>query len=403
MASVNKPLDDEDLINQTTTAQSGIVGNGAAAQDPNTSQAQGSSWTNLQDYLSANKGQGEAIADTTLKNTNDEIAASKKATEDWSTDAKARADANTKQDKYGAQIKNGSAEDVAKLAGDKDYSAWKSLSNYWGATSAGEDSGYADTYNKAQKANDKVNQANTWEGQQVMAKDTFGKNGTYTDGMGLLDTFVARQDAPNKFASFQADNKDFAKGIENVQKGFDTYVQGTKGVDGKYTGGAYDRGAANYASTMNAIKGKQSDFDKAATDRAGADMDRQFLAAQSQIEAQYKAAGLEAPKSVLGYVNPDSTYNNKRYTDPEIAALNALADMDDDMATTNNYKNVGGNNAYTVDQTMVNEGIGAGQEERALARAQAALAQQQADAKAKAIEEARKKELEELQSGRIIR
>lgn len=73
MANQLNPLDDEEN-KQVTTAQSGVVGGGTSDAG---GAAAGSGWTNLNQYLDANKGAGEQIANAAVQDTGNQFASDK--------------------------------------------------------------------------------------------------------------------------------------------------------------------------------------------------------------------------------------------------------------------------------------------------------------------------------------
>lgn len=184
---------DEELDNptKTTNLESGVIGGVAPVVAPGTA-AKSTGWTNLQQYLDTNKGAGGAIADAQLGGLNKEIGATKDSINSWATEANKNVDAGVRKDEWSSKVKGASADDINKNFGGANaqaFDAWKRLNDYMGPMDATKDVGYQDTYSKSQNTWDKINNANSLEGQKQLAKDAFGKDTAgnirnYTTGMG---------------------------------------------------------------------------------------------------------------------------------------------------------------------------------------------------------------------------
>lgn len=321
--------------------ESGIVGGGAAP----TSQGTGgntSAWTNLQTYLEANEGQGAGIANAITQKTQANIDAVGKNVQDWEGEAKKRVDEKTRNDDYSSQIKKDPTE-VNQSA----FSAWKNLGNYWGAQDATGDSGYAEVYGKAKNAADDIKGANDYYGQNVLAKKSFtgdqaGQSRNYTDGMGYLDTFIARADQSGKdaFSNFKDKNTGFDQKIDSAKNNLNSYIQG-----------AGSRGQAAYDSAMNAISGKQKEIHGAADQRfrGASDLNVGKQMNFDLYDQVYPDVGIQQRAEAGNHVDLNKNFDvSDVYSQADVDALNSLAGLDNDEATTASYAK-GSDAAFSTD------------------------------------------------------
>lgn len=313
-----------DLTSGTVTGGGAIVGDNQSANT-----GTGGAWTNLSTYIDANKGQGAGIANAVTKKTQADVDAVGADTVKWQQDAMAQVDKNTRKDDFSSQIK----ADPNKVDREK-YSEWSALGNYWGekpsdASASSQDwgayqSGYADINNKVKSAQAKVANANDYYGQQVLAKDAFGANGNYTNGMSRLDTFVARADESGKQA-FQS--------FKDKNAGLGDAWNAKTAVVGDYAKGADGRGQAAYNDVQSAIAAKNAEI------RArGAEAVAKAKNGQSQMfsldpnTAVSNSIGIPDLGAYDFAVN-DNYDPDTAYSDADWDALNALAGMDNDNTT----------------------------------------------------------------------
>jgi hypothetical protein len=321
----NQEDEDEESGGKGTTVQSGVLGGnqgsgGVAA--PGT-QARGTQWTNLQQYLDTNKGAGNAIARDTLEGTNQEIGNTKGLIGDWAKQAGQRVTDSTLKDEWSDKIKTSSVDDLSKLDKDK-FSQWKQLGTYWGNSDAEADTGYGAAKGASDQTWGKIENANTWQGQQGLAKDTYGKGGRYSSGMGVLDAFVARGDAQDKFDEFKSGNSNFQDNLTAAKTGVNTAI-----------GQAKDTGKANYKSVMDSIAGRiqgiQGEQDARAT-AANEEADRLSAEAYQRALTDPSVAydAIKMPKAGSFVTH---TTSSDMATQAEIDALNSLGGFDDDVST----------------------------------------------------------------------
>ncbi len=235
MAYIKDPKEDEQNgQNLTTSGQSSVVSAGQGATDPNTSAAQGTSWTNLSKYLDANEGLGGGIANAVTANSQGKIDSAAGKINEYQTKAAGANDSGKSQiaklDGYNNQIKS----DPTKI----NATAYRNdvATGYQGLTDASKVDGYSDASAKFgdAKADYSNLKNNDWNARSSVVQNTYGKdNAAYTKGMGLLDTLVLQgdakgQDGINSFISnsqsFVGDDTSNAltKAKTNVQSGLDT-------------------------------------------------------------------------------------------------------------------------------------------------------------------------------------
>jgi hypothetical protein len=319
MAFMRNPLDEEENKKQQTSLQGGVIGAGAPV-GPNDSAAKTTGWTSLQKYLEANKGAGGKMADESLAGTQAEVGNTQNAINSWADAASKRANDSTLKDEWSSKIKTGSVDDIAKIDQNA-FDAWKNLGNYWGAQDATADSGYDDVFKASQATQDKIKNANTWQGQQQLMKDTYGKSGRYTSGMGTLDTFVARGDAQDKFDAFKNSNANFGDNLKNATTNLNT---------------AKNTGAANYKNVMDAIAARIQSIQADQSARADAANQEANRLADEAYNSRPHVPGVSydaitMPKNARGFVT--HTTGADMATQAEIDALNALGGLDDDVST----------------------------------------------------------------------
>lgn len=311
---------------------SGVIGGGSSVGGMGAAGGQGTgSWTNLQQYLKANEGGGERIANSITKSTQDDVDAVGQQRVEFEQKAKKQVDDKTKKDQFSSQI----LADPTKVNKDE-YSSWKNLSNYWGANDATGSDGYGQVKGKVDSIQNNINTANDYYGQNVLANNAFGKGpNQYSQGMGYLDTFFARSDQSGKdaFKNFQDRNAGFSKDWNDTSSRVNDYI-----------GGAAGRGQAAYDSTMGAIGQKRNTIKSAAQQRADSNSDKSK--AYEHLRSSGPSTGWDVNNESLDkYVYRNSDFDgNDVLSDPEIEALNALAGFDGSDAVTR-----GSDNPYVAD------------------------------------------------------
>jgi hypothetical protein len=268
-----KDLMDENQLNLNTSGgESGVVNAGqGVTQDPNASQAEGSSFVNLKKYLDANQGLGAGLGTAVTADSQKNIEGAAGKINDYQAKASQvdRSQANALEG-YKTQI----ATDPTKI----NASQYKNDTSaaYKGPTNATSAAGYSDAYNAYGSAKDGYEnlKSDDWNKRSNAVSSTYGKdNASYTKGMGLLDTFILQGDQGGKDAinsyvnknanTFAADGKDALSTAKNsVQGAYDA----EKGRFDSYLGnnGSLSQSlAAKQGSTIGTIQGRQSQVDAA--------------------------------------------------------------------------------------------------------------------------------------------
>jgi hypothetical protein len=197
MANQVNPLDDEEN-KQVTTAQSGVVGGGTSDAGGATA---GSGWTNLNQYLDANKGAGEQIANAAVKDTGNQFAADKGAIDSWSKGLQDQIGATKQADTDQANMYSGQAasagSNFGQAAQQQSFDAWKNATQN-APKQFEEQAGYQDAYGAQSKIKDNLGLIKDPTKQSKIVADTFRKDRpTYSQGMANLDTFLATADGGN--------------------------------------------------------------------------------------------------------------------------------------------------------------------------------------------------------------
>lgn len=183
--------DDLELQNQQKAGAGGVIaGSGGAASPTPGAQPAGSGFTNLQTYLSANKGQGGQVADQII-----------------SEGQKGVDTARNAADKTAGAWADGVVQDANSGAADTN-------SPYGGPTDASKVAGLNDLEKNYQNVRDG---ANNYAGDYQTQKAGLMKANNYGVGFGALDTFLGRQDGAQKIADWQK-NVDTGSTAGAVQK-----------------------------------------------------------------------------------------------------------------------------------------------------------------------------------------
>lgn len=183
--------DELDLQNQQKAGTGGVIaGSGGAASAQPGAQPAGSGFTNLQTYLSANKGQGGQVADQI-------IAEGQKGVDT----------ARNAADKTAGAWADGAAQRA--LSGPSEVN-----SVYGGPIDSTKDA----EYNQLEKNYQDVRKgADAYAGDYQTQKAGLMKANNYGVGFGALDTFLGRQDGGQKIADWQK-NVDTGSTAGAVQK-----------------------------------------------------------------------------------------------------------------------------------------------------------------------------------------
>lgn len=188
MAFVQDVMDEEENNQQqpggvvtTSGSSSGVVGQGT--QTPQASKPKGSSWTNLQNYISANAGNDAAMGNRIAGKIGEQAAGVERAKSALTPKVEQDVQANTVAD---TGVIGALQTDPTKVA--KDAFKKQSTAVYRGP----EDVSAYQEYGQGQKAKsaltERLDLTKSAEGQGALLKDIAGQN--YTQGLQSLDQFI---------------------------------------------------------------------------------------------------------------------------------------------------------------------------------------------------------------------
>jgi hypothetical protein len=215
-----------------------------------------------------------------------------------------------------------------------------------GPADAAGDTGWGAAKGAVDQTKGVIDTANTWQGQQKMAQDTYGKEGRYSSGMGTLDAFVARGDAQGKFDTFKTNNANFDGGIGAKAGEVNTAIGGAK----TFNKGKYDTVVTSVADRLRAIQGDQ-EFRAATQNRADAErLGSEFEQGLRDFQSKGGVSKNFQINKVAGdYLNTNKLTGADVATQAEIDALNLLGGYDDNTAT-GNYTLPGTRNANSFNK-----------------------------------------------------
>lgn len=322
--------EDTNNPNKSTNLESGVIGGGAPVVAPGTA-AKSTGWTNLQQYLDTNKGAGGAIADAQLGGLNKEIGTTKDSINSWASEANKNVNAGIRKDEWSGKVKGASADQINQNFGGQNaqaFDAWKSLNNYMGPKDATKDTGYQDAYSKSQNTWDKINNANSLEGQKQLAKDAFGKDASgnaknYSTGMSALDSFVARGDAQGKFDAFQTGNANFNNTLKSNVSAVNSKIGGAEAI-----------GAANKKSAMDAISQRLKELQDTGITAAQQKQAADIAGHKDYLKGITASNGQKMNDDQVNSMVSSGSYDpSDFYGDADLSAINTLAGLDDNDAT----------------------------------------------------------------------
>jgi hypothetical protein len=348
MAFQRNPLDEEKQ-GQVTSTQSGVVGGGTStAGGP----AAGTGWTNLNQYLDANAGAGEQIANKAVEDTGAQLASDKSSITDWSKGLQSNISAAKQEDTakagdYQGQAGNAGAN-FGQAAQQQSFDAWRNATQK--APKQFEDqAGYQGAYGAQSKIKDRLSMMGDRANQSKLVGDAFKKdNPTYSSGMGKLDTFLATADGGNSL-------NQKLQGLSNQYSG--DYLGGAKTDYGAGVQDLQQTMGKNRSDVMGAISNQYNQL-KAQADQGVSGLNKTQLQAPT-IEAMNRGATVTG-KSNASYADA---------LDPtKLADLEALATLSGqqfDASQKNKTFNKGkyatpGTPAANVDLSNLDLGLGLG-------------------------------------------
>lgn len=306
-------LEDEDTQNQGAGLAGNFISGGAnssgATQNP-AAPAQGTGWTNLSQYIDANKGAGAGMADAVTKDTQtkiNELEGDNGAVQSWKKTAEQESKQGVKNDPYSQTLKSGSDKQVADI-NQGAFDAWNQLASYTGPQNAQKATGYDTLYKDVANTRDKVQNLGTMEGQQTALQDTYGQRGNYNSGMQTLDALVMRGDESgrNALQNFQNANQNFGQGFDQATAAVNTAIAQNR-----------QQGAANAQAVQDAIGARANQLTQRTADRKNADYAKLV-----------NALGPQGVAHMSQYVTDRADYNPyASLTAEEVLTMNALNDM----------------------------------------------------------------------------
>lgn len=291
----------------------GLVANTAAP-------ATGTGWTNLQSYLTANKGGVDGLADQVTGELNKGVDSFKGsvAADKNSTVAKLN---DAAQDKAAEQVKSGLSSDPVRTASQ----ASQFVNQGWGEQNAAED--YTrDLRQQGSQLNDRLAGTTDLNSQRANLGEINKGNSAYTTGFKNLDSFLLLSD-PTAQAKLGAT----AARTAEVDSSLGDYTS----TVGNAFNDARTRFDANKQAVANASRDAYGRINTQADARAAAakkqariDTDAALLAREREITkvGGYAATSAAGRDSWLGAGNANFGRDDV-YTDAEIEALNQLANV----------------------------------------------------------------------------
>jgi len=343
---LNPLLDDENK--QVTSTQSGVIGGGTSDAG---GAAAGSGWTNLNQYLDANKGAGEQIANAAVGDTANEFASNKSAIDSWSKGLQDQIGSAKQADTTQAQQYSGQAgsagANFGEAAKQQTFDAWRNVAQ--NAPKQFEDQmGYQGAYGAQSKIKDNLNLIKDPTNQSKIVADTFRKqNPTYSSGMGKLDTFLATADGGNslnqKLSGLAGQySGDYLGDSKNAYGAGVTDLQATMGKNRGDVMGAISnqyntlKGMAD--SGVSSLNASQISAPSIEAMNRGATVTGKQNASYADVLDQQKLADLEALSSLSGQQfdasQRNKTFNKGTYNDynrnmPVEAAPSAVEEKPD--------------------------------------------------------------------------
>ena len=345
MAFQRNPLDEEKQ-GQVTSTQSGVVGGGTStAGGP----AAGTGWTNLNQYLDANAGAGEQIANKAVEDTGAQLASDKSAITDWSKGLQSNISAAKQEDtakagEYQGQAGNAGAN-FGQAAQQQSFDAWKNATQN-APKQFEEQAGYQGAYGAQSKIKDRLSMMGDRANQSKLVGDAFKKdNPTYSSGMGKLDTFLATADGGNSLNQklqglsnqYSGDylggaKTDYGAGVQDLQSTMGKNREDVMGaISGQYN--ALKNQANSGVAALNASQLQAPSIEQ--MNRGAAVLNRQN-ASYADVLDPNKLADLEA-LSYLSGQQFDAAQKNKTFNKGQISAMEKPA-ANDELVSQNKQR-----------------------------------------------------------------
>jgi len=221
MAYQDDLLDDQQ---QAPKAGGNVLAGSGGAAGAQPQQQAGSGFTNLQQYLSANKGSGGGVADNIVNNGQTQFDTANKSAGDYA-DAWAK-NATTNVNQAVGDVTRDYGDATNTLRNDA-YAQVNPGKTYQGPADATKTEGYNDldkNYQNAKAA------ANTYAGDVNAQKAGLQKQYGYGSGFGALDTFLGRQDGRDKIDNW-SNNLQQGSAQKQIGQVNDAIAAGGKSID----------------------------------------------------------------------------------------------------------------------------------------------------------------------------
>lgn len=355
MAWIQNPLEEEETKGQAaegakTSSESAVIAGdgavapaGAAAPDAGSQTTGTTGWTNLQTYLKANEGQAGGLADLVTSGVNKDVDAYKTTASSAADSAAAKinekaGDAQAKT--IATNLRTGdvkASKDAAKNFVNSSWDGGK-VEDYTGDLTTGRTA-----------VEEKLNSVDDRYGQQAALQDAYKGNAAYTNNMAALDGFLLFGDQGSK-AKIDATKARTGE----TGSAFDAAA----GRIGGTLTSASDRFAKNQQAIRDAAKERYAQLDAGAEGRVSDERKRQHGAVADSMQgikdkvSKRNAAASGVSKSAEDYITANDKFGKDDvYTDAEIEALNALADINGTLAPVKK----GTDSAYQVNSAAWEE------------------------------------------------
>lgn len=346
MAIQRSPLDEEQQGQQVTSTQSGVVGGGSNMAGGATA---GTGWTNLNQYLDANKGAGEQIANAAVGDPANQLASSQAEIGDWAKNLQGGLESQKQADiSQAAGFKSGvsnAGQNFGQAAQQQSFDAWRKATEK-APTQFEAAPGYQGAYGAQSRIKDTLSMIGDPTNQSKIVADTFRKGRpTYSQGMANLDTFLATADGGNSLnqklsglgSQYSGDYLGQAKnaygaGVQDLQQTMGKNREDVMGaISGQYN--ALKGQAEQGVSGLNASQLQAPSIEQ--MNRGAQVVGKQNASFADVLDAQ-KLADLEALAQLSGQTF-DASQKNKTFNKGQIAGLQKPTD-NTDLAAQNSLR-----------------------------------------------------------------
>lgn len=236
-----------------------IPGANQSATAPKAEKKSGS-WTNLNQYLSANKEQAGMMADKVVG----DIDSTAMSADQKLNQIKAATPGQT-QALSVQSLKDDYLSKADQLNDDQKtaYNTFKTTGGYSGPSSIYDVSGYTDAESTTKQADQKLKQSQSEGGRQALLKDAY-KRPTYTQGQSQLDNLLVQNDAGSKtkFNEVQSKWSNLTSMLEGTTSDVNARIASNQAT-AQSNKGLFAGAEEAYANEfLNPIKQRATDFNK---------------------------------------------------------------------------------------------------------------------------------------------